>query len=125
GIQIALEDAEFPFNDEFGPLDNDITFKFIGVSLNNSNKVKYQYMLEGFDKDWSKTIDYRQVFYSNLDPGKYSFKVKAFNSYNVESDVAEYKFVIDEPFYMSNTFYGLQAALIVIMLFAAVFYGRK
>lgn len=42
-----------------------------------SNKVQYAYMLEGADKDWNYVKNKRQATYTNLSPGKYTFKVKS------------------------------------------------
>ncbi|HEY9047956.1 MAG TPA: two-component regulator propeller domain-containing protein [Ohtaekwangia sp.] len=57
--------------------DNSV-FSFEFASLNytaNEHKV-YSYMLEGFDRQWSHEQAVRSVTYTNLDPGKYIFKVK-------------------------------------------------
>lgn len=123
-LQINLEPAEFPFDAEFMPEENNLTFEYIGVSLNNSNKVRYEYMLEGIDNRWKETSS-RDAFYSNLDPGKYKFILKAFNADDIESDTIEYAFRIETPFYDSYWFYGIQIFIIIIMLVLAVFYGRK
>lgn len=42
---------------------------------------RYQYILEGFQSEWLTTgSDKRQVTYTNLNPGKYVFRVRATNS---------------------------------------------
>ena len=125
GLEINQEPAEFPFDNVFNSNDNDLTFIYKGISLNNSNKVRYQTMLEGYESKWSKATDFKQAFFSNLDPGKYSFKVKALNSYNVESDVFSYDFKLKTPWYMAWWFYALQIGVVILMLIFAIFYGRK
>lgn len=124
-IEINQEPGEFPFDNVFSSNENDLTFIYKGVSLNNSNKVRYQYMLEGYDNKWSKPTDFKQAFFSNLDPGKYSFKVKALNSYAVESDVFSYDFKVKVPWYMAWWFYAIQIGVVILMLIFAIFYGRK
>ncbi len=58
---------------------NQITFSFIGISLRHPKQVRYQWKLEGSDKNWSPVTDKREITYSNLSSGKYTFKVKARN----------------------------------------------
>ena len=51
------------------------------MSLNNPQKVSYQYKLEGFDKDWLPGMTKAsEAVYSNLPPGTYTFLVRAFNN---------------------------------------------
>ncbi len=55
-------------------------FEFSALNYRQSEKNKYKYKLEGFDKDWIET-DYKQrrATYTNLSAGEYVFKVKASN----------------------------------------------
>lgn len=124
-LEINQEQAQFPFNNVFNSNENDLTFKYIGISLNNSNKVRYQYMLEGYDNKWSKPGQIKQAYFSNLDPGKYTFRAKALNSYNIESEEFTYSFLVKVPWYMAWWFYALQIGVVILMLIFAIFYGRR
>ena len=42
------------------------------------HRVHYQYMLEGYDKDWRNAGKDRMATYDDLSAGTYTFKVKAF-----------------------------------------------
>jgi len=66
---------------ELSPQHKNLGFTFSAMIYPNAGKVKYAYMLEGFDKEW-KYIDAlnRSVNYTNLSHGKYIFKVKATNT---------------------------------------------
>lgn len=57
--------------------NNNIIFRFTAISLKGSHNIQYQYMLEGYDKQWQKGTDVREARYSSLHPGQYTFKVKA------------------------------------------------
>jgi signal transduction histidine kinase/ligand-binding sensor domain-containing protein len=60
--------------------DKSISIEFASLHFENPMWVKYQYILEGFDKEWTTTdASKREATYSNLDPGLYFFKVKASN----------------------------------------------
>jgi signal transduction histidine kinase/ligand-binding sensor domain-containing protein/DNA-binding response OmpR family regulator len=61
--------------------DKNFTVEFAAIEYNAPEKIKYGYMLEGFDQKWNYS-DYNQRYatYSNLSPGNYTFKVKTTNS---------------------------------------------
>jgi len=59
---------------------NSFSFDFAALDFAAPDKIQYAYMLEGFDKDWNFTPSSRRfATYSNLNPGSYTFKVKASN----------------------------------------------
>ena len=66
--------------------DNNVTFSFASLDFTNSALNQYQYMLEGFDKQWISAGNKTSVTYNNLDAGKYQFKVKGSNSDGKWSD---------------------------------------
>lgn len=79
-----------------------ITFDYIGISLSNPSSVRYKFMLVGFDQDWSPPTDATFATYSNLPPGKYTFKVIACNKNNVWNKVpATFSFEITPPFWLT------------------------
>ena len=53
-------------------------FRFAAMNYALQHRVHYQYMLEGYDKDWSNVDKNRIATYDNLPAGTYTFKVKAF-----------------------------------------------
>ena len=53
-----------------------ISFEFASLNYDVSDKKQYSYMLEGFDKDWNNIGTKHTATYTNLDPGKYIFKVR-------------------------------------------------
>jgi ligand-binding sensor domain-containing protein/signal transduction histidine kinase len=57
-----------------------ITFRFVGLSLANEERVRYRYRLDDFDKSWSEPEAAREVTYNSLAPGLYRFRVAASNS---------------------------------------------
>jgi len=62
------------------PKQNSFGFDFSSMLHTAPEKVKYAYMLEGFDKDWYYTdAKNRRANYTNLRYGNYTFKVKSSN----------------------------------------------
>lgn len=85
-----------------------LTFDYIGISLSNPSSVRYKFMLVGFDQDWSPPTDATFATYSNLPPGKYTFKVIACNKNNVWNKVpATFSFEITPPFWLTWWFFAL------------------
>jgi signal transduction histidine kinase/streptogramin lyase/ActR/RegA family two-component response regulator len=63
-----------------------LTFAFSALDFTIPDKNKYTYKLEGFDKTWSPAEEKHAVTYTNLDPGTYTFKVKASNNDGIWND---------------------------------------
>jgi signal transduction histidine kinase len=55
------------------------TFRYVGLSLTNSERVRYRYMLEGFDRGWSEPVTNLEATYANLGARSYRFRVMASN----------------------------------------------
>lgn len=62
------------------PGQSNLTIAYTGVSFVHSNQNCYAYKLDGVDRGWIFAGNRREAYYSNLDPGKYVFRVKACNS---------------------------------------------
>ena len=59
---------------------------YVGFDYIASNKLKYAYILEGFNDDWVYEQNRTRASYSNLKPGTYTFKVKAQNNNGIWSE---------------------------------------
>ncbi len=80
--------------------DNVFSLEFTSLDFTNPFENKFQYKLEGFDKQWiSSSSDQRLVTYTNLDPKTYFFKVKGSNNYGIWSDEKILKITITPPFW--------------------------
>ena len=56
--------------------ENEMLIRFSGISFNHDQNLIYRYKLEGQDQDWNYTTE-REVRYTNLEPGSYSFYLSA------------------------------------------------
>lgn len=94
--------------------DYKMVFDFVGISLKQSDGVRYQYILEGYDTDWSEPEKDHTVTYNHLGPGNYTFKVKAFNADGFGGQtIKEITFTIAQPFWLKWWFI---AAVIAFLL---------
>jgi ligand-binding sensor domain-containing protein len=99
---------------------NNISFSFKGINL-RTGIVKYSYILEEQDKEWSPYSGSENISYNNLQPGSYTFKVKAINDYGIESITpATMKFVIRPPFWQKWWFRLLLAAACIFVIYMFV-----
>ena len=71
----------------FLPHDHVISFQFAALSYARSHKNRYRYHLEGFDKTWNEVDSARRfATYTDLDAGKYVFRVQGTNNSRLWSD---------------------------------------
>ncbi len=56
------------------------SISFAALNYISSKKNQYAYKLEGFDQDWNYVGTKHNTTYTNLDPGKYIFRVKGSNN---------------------------------------------
>lgn len=97
---------------------NHLTFDFIAINFSNPDAVRYQWKLEGFDKEWSPVSSQHRFSYPNLSPGNYVFMVKACNEDGVwNSEPVAFHFTITSPFWWKWWFIVLVIALIVLVVF--------
>jgi ligand-binding sensor domain-containing protein/signal transduction histidine kinase len=98
--------------------ENYISFSFTAPEFTSPHKIKYSYMLEGFDNSWSEASVKREAVYTNLDPGNYTFRVRAGNPDGYWSDPGEsISFTIAPPFWKTMWF-----RLMVVLTVGAVVY---
>jgi signal transduction histidine kinase/ligand-binding sensor domain-containing protein/AraC-like DNA-binding protein len=50
---------------------------FAALNYTSPQENRYSYKLDGFDKDWNEVGTSHNAVYTNLDPGQYTFRVKA------------------------------------------------
>ncbi len=97
---------------------NDITLKFNAANFLFGTHVLYRYKLEGQDENWSVLTRDSKIHFSNLIEGTYTIKVQAVNSFNEESNIISYTFIINAPWY--RTIYAY-IAYFLILVFAFYF----
>src|SRR5690606_3415204 len=82
---------------------------------------RYAYRLEGCDQDWVDTNAGRRfATYTNLDPGRYVFRVRASNKDGLWSeDAAELAITITPPYWKTWWFRTLVAAAVLALSYLA------
>lgn len=92
---------------------NHVTFNFSGIDWASPEKIQYQYMLDGLDKDWSPATFENKVFYSSLPAARYTFKVRTVGVSNTWSKVIEYTFTVNPPWWLTWWAYTLYVLILI------------
>jgi signal transduction histidine kinase/ligand-binding sensor domain-containing protein len=83
-------------------------FDYAGLSYVAPQKVRYRYMLQGFDRTWTYAGARRSAYYTNIPPGDYTFRVEATNNDGLWNDAgAKLTFNLQRHFYQTLWFYAL------------------
>lgn len=100
------------------------SFEFTALNYILPQKNGYAYKLEGFDKDWNYIGNRHRASYTNLDPGKYIFRVKASNNdglWNEEGSAISIEIL---PPYWATWWFRTLVILLIISL-ATYFYKYR
>jgi signal transduction histidine kinase/ligand-binding sensor domain-containing protein len=95
-----------------------ITFEFAALDFTMPSKNRYKYKLEGFETEWNDVGNNRTATYTNLNNGKYIFRVIGSNNderWNLEG--ASINLIIKPPFWKTWLF---RVAMIVIGIFLII-----
>jgi signal transduction histidine kinase/ligand-binding sensor domain-containing protein/DNA-binding response OmpR family regulator len=93
---------------------NVFTIEFAALNYILSDKNQYAYKLEGFDKNWNYVGSVHSSTYTNLDPGTYTFVVKASNNDGVWNDqTTSFTIIITPPFWATWWFRGILILVII------------
>jgi len=67
---------------------NSVAFKFVGIDFREPERIRYFFMLEGYDREWRevKEKEEKKSSYLNLPEGKYVYRVEAFNRDGTKSE---------------------------------------
>ncbi len=92
-------------------------FDYAGLSFVTPQKVRYRYMLESFDRGWTDAGPRRTAYYTNIPPGRYTFRVQAANNDGLwNTQGAALPFELRPHFYQTLWFYLLLAATAVALI---------
>jgi signal transduction histidine kinase/ligand-binding sensor domain-containing protein len=97
------------------------SFAFAAINYNHPHKNQYAYILNGFEKEWNYTDAHRRyVTYTNLDPGEYTFKVKASNNDGVWNENGVSLKIIILPPWWNTLWFRIITVVLVILIFTSI-----
>jgi ligand-binding sensor domain-containing protein/signal transduction histidine kinase len=93
---------------------------FAALSYTAPQMLEYAYKMEGLAPDWTYLKTNRKIYFTELKPGKYTFKVKATNSSGIwNGDERRLIITVRPPWWKSwwaYSLYGLAALLLALLL---------
>ncbi|MFV0522573.1 MAG: two-component regulator propeller domain-containing protein [Mangrovibacterium sp.] len=105
---------------------NNFSIEFASLGLKDPTKNKYVYILENYDKEWSRASHLNMADYKNLPHGNYIFKVRGTNSDGVwNKDCTTLQVIITPPYWLSWYAYIIYFILVVIILYICLYLAHK
>ncbi|MFC2150980.1 two-component regulator propeller domain-containing protein [Bacteroidota bacterium] len=103
-----------------------LNIEYVGLSYSNPSGVSYQYKLDGYDLEWSKVTQNRDVYYPRIEDGNYTFILKACNSDGkcVENPL-EIKIIIRPPFWKTWWFITLSILIGAGAIYSYIKYRER
>ncbi len=93
--------------------ENMFSFEFAALNFTSPEKNQYAYRLEGFDKEWRYCGTQRHATYTNLDGGRYVFRVKGSNNDGVWNEQGTSIVVVITPPFWSTWWFRAFALVAV------------
>lgn len=99
---------------------NSIKFNYSAPEFSKESAIKYQYILEGYDENWSDWTTATTKEYTNLHEGTYKFKVISNNIYNIKGEESSFEFYIQSPWYRTTIAYIEYIILAILLILTIV-----
>lgn len=97
------------------PGRNRVEIHYTGLSFVAPSKVKFRYLLDGFESTWVDADIRRVAYYTNIPPGRYRFRVTACNNDGVWNESGASIALFQRPsFYQTWWFYGLSTIILLL-----------
>jgi len=113
--QVIADGLEIPATSDIslGPDNAKLEIHYGVVLLRSQERIRFRYMLDGFDKGWSDASPTRVAYYTNVPPGHYWFRVAAFEMNNPEQVASASLGILQRPhFYRKSWFLAVVVALL-------------
>lgn len=93
---------------------NFLSFSFAALDFENPKQNQFAYKMEGVDKDWVNSGSRNYAGYPNLQPGLYTFKVKASNNDGLWNEEGKSIDIIISPPWWQTLWFRLIAGLALL-----------
>jgi signal transduction histidine kinase len=90
---------------------------FAALSFVSPEMTVYSYFMKGLDKEWTEVKPNRKVYFTNLSPGKYVFKLKAFINGNWTKEEKRLSITILPPWWATIWAYLFYSIVIVSLIY--------
>jgi len=103
------------------PNNQRVEIYFNGIFLTAPERVRFRYRLDGLDNSWNEAGEQRNVYYTHLPPGRYTFFVTAHNGNGRWNDnIASIDIEVQPFFWQRKIFLALVASLFALTIVLTV-----
>lgn len=104
---------------------NSFSISFSAINFTSPHRIRYEYMLDGYNERWEYSNTVRSVNYMNLSPGSYTFRLRAFDKYTGEQiGERSLEIVINRPYWTSWWALLVYFVLIAIFVYMCILYRK-
>jgi len=104
--------------------ERDFGFDFITIGFSLPARASYRYMLENYDNQWHDIGSLQHINFTNIQPGRYIFKVKASDSHgNWQTEATSLPIIIDAPLWRKPWLW-ISIFLIALVVLPGFYYAR-
>lgn len=123
--RVLVDNKDVPFDKPLviPPGKGRLEFAFTAPSFVAPQKLQFSYMLEGFDKEWTRAGTRRVAYYTNIPHGEYRFRVRASSGDGWNNSPTFASLTLEPHFYEAKLFKCLIAFALIAMGAAA--YGAR
>jgi signal transduction histidine kinase/ligand-binding sensor domain-containing protein/DNA-binding response OmpR family regulator len=124
GVAVIKENPSEAQDVEISYKEKAFGVEFSSLNFEESEVIRYAYILEGFESDWNYVSSNRRyASYTNLTPGRYTFKVKASGTGGEFSGAPKViRLTIVPPFWETLWFRVLALLVLIGLVYAYVRY---
>jgi serine phosphatase RsbU (regulator of sigma subunit) len=124
---VLIDTVSFFYNypQDLSHTENSLIFNFAVLNYKDPKQTNYEYILDGYDKDWSRPGNLSFAQYQNLPTGSYTFRVKGITSNGVKTNEASYSFIIAPPFWKTWWAYTFYVILVGLGLYSTRNYEKR
>ncbi len=101
-----------------------LDFLYTGISFIHASSVRFKVKLEGYDSQWQDVNTQRRATYMNLEPGAYTFMVKACNSDGKWNDIPRTLQFTLHPFFTQTLLFKVLVSLFLVCAALFIFHWR-
>lgn len=112
----GIDDIEIP------PGVYNFEIRYTSIDFSKASDIQYYFRLKGTD-EWTPTGNKRVVYFSSLEPGSYTFEVKA-ERYGHWSPTAQLSFRI-KPYFYDTLWFKIISRTLFLLIIAAIFWAVR
>jgi signal transduction histidine kinase/ligand-binding sensor domain-containing protein len=104
--------------------ENFFAIEFAALDFMNPRENEFEYILEGFDPEWTYAGTRHQASYTNIPPGEYIFRVKGSNNDGVWNEEGTSIAITIIPAYWETPWFRVMVTLAILLTGPLVYYRR-